>query len=1626
MFGNKEMDYLTFIGSSRYRDHLMADRIDWAELVKNVREEMPVSYTEEEFMERMAIRSGSMANRSIEYDKLAAIILMELHARRTSESFLEVVRELQANRDVMGRSRPILSAEFVEFIEANEEKIEELLAVEQNQCFLPTLFGWKTLVKSYLLRSNGRIRERMPHMFLRVALFIHRGDWDKTEQAVRDMMCGRYTHATPTLFHAGTRRSQMASCFREDAEVWTDGGRKKIREVRVGDRVVTHEGRLGWVEQVHVNARGSRPMFDLYSEERYIATATADHEFYVCDSRTGKQGWARLDELTTHHELMRAQIKEPEGVMMCFVARRIADRLIRELPRVAGVMFARILPLVEGTDYLDIELPMMPHGIYKRFAARLDAEGIALQANMLHIRNPEIMKTFGRENLREIMMSWVLENANIEFARGWEDVFVEQSDLAMHSETEASRWSVILSILIGTEYRSHGKMIYKECDEQRGCCGKKGARPTQEGFVRFRRRVPAPDTELVYTLGIGGDHSYAVGGVIAKNCFLMGTEDSVAGIFKTLSDTAQISKWAGGIGVHISNIRASGSYIYGTNGKSNGILPMIKVYNDVSRYIDQCFAPDVMVLTDEGMRPIGEIQKGDRVMNSRGEFCPVGKVLRYDWDGEMMNINGGRVTEEHNFWIAGGDYKMLSETSDCESLVFIKPQTIETEALDARTIRFLLNCAYRWKIHDHGVMSSWEDHGTASDLVAHLFSEKEYVLEGKTVRVRTQSLRRFIEDRSKMAIRQPSEIRKMMLRSRENTTTTEPAWMTRMMTTMKYLEQDETQKISEMTVGSVKYQGRIFDLEMTGGDPSYATEMGVVHNGGGKRSGAFAMYIEPWHADIMDFIMAKRNAGAEEERARDLFYGLWIPDLFMERVEHDRVWSLFCPSKAPDLADTIGPEFKALYALYEEEKRFEKQMPARELWAQILRSQIETGTPYMLYKDACNYRSNQQNLGVIKSSNLCVVGETRLLTPSGCPTIQSLYEQDTSLHKVWTGSSFAAVRIQKTGENQRVMRMQFSHGVALLCTPYHKFYVIRNQKVVQTEAQDMMMGEVLESFSLPSRRLRRAEVPESVRRSLLWILRKSHVCADNLSVYSMDKESLVELLLQLQWCGLASTIHYHEMRLEYELRMNRAKTEKLIRFVMESDLQSKEEVLDLGGEKMENVFLCSMERLSRLADTYCFTEPETGRGLFNGICTGQCTEIIEYSDEREYAVCNLASIALPRFVHPNPNRKGLQQKRMIIYSKKDCPFCRLLDLEIQGLEYEKRDILEHASDWEEKRRLHALTTVPAIFLGDQYLGGFIEIWKSHLSPVFDFKELGRVVEAVVENLNRIIDLNVYPLPESEVSNRRHRPIGVGVQGLADVFGALRLAFDEPAAQDLNRQIFETIYYSALVASHELACADGPYTSFHGSPLSMGKFHFDLRAPVMTKKTNPTSDRYDWEALRRKIMISGVRNSLLIAPMPTASTSQILGNNECFEPWTSNVFLRRTNAGEFYVCNSLLRRDLEAMGQWNEEVMNRLILAQGSVAEFPIPHYLKNIYRTVWEIPQRSLIDMAVDRQYFIDQSQSLNIFIAEPSFDLLTKIHFYGWKKGLKTGCYYIRSRPPVSSINFAIGGGSECIACSC
>jgi ribonucleoside-diphosphate reductase alpha chain len=828
-----------------------------------------------------------------------------------------------------------------------------------------------------------------------------------------------------------------------------------------------------------------------------------------------------------------------------------------------------------------------------------------------------------------------------------------------------------------------------------------------------------------------------------------------------------------------------------------------------------------------------------------------------------------------------------------------------------------------------------------------------------------------------------------------------------------------------------------------------------VDQGGNKRNGSFAVYVEPWHADIFEFLDLKKNHGDEELRARDLFYALWIPSLFMEKVKRDEDWHLFCPDVSPGLADSYGDAFVNLYNKYVSEGKFVKTVKARELWYKILDSQMETGTPYLLYKDAANEKSNQNNLGTIKSSNLCVAPETKILTKDGFYEIQTLKDE---FVEVWNGKEFSEVQIKQTNDNSELVTVYFSDGSELTCTKYHKFYIqdgytsykskdIINKPQVKTiEAQDLKNGMKLIKCDYPviDNRIELNDaytngffcgdgtynkttcheptlkekyyvpINYSLKSKLEWL---SGLCdADgciarnkqnqSLQVGSVNKTFLNEIKLMLQTCGISSKVtkcnknnvsylpdgkggyKHYDTKVLWRLLVSSNDLMKLI------DLGLKFNRLNVNSMKYQrcaNHFVCidKIEDNQRTDKTFCFNEPKRHAGIFNGVITSNCTEIIEYSDENQTAVCNLASISLTNFVN---------------------------------------------------------------------------------NKMFDYKKLHQVTQIITRNLNKIIDVNYYPTDKTRVSNLLHRPIGIGVQGLADVFALMDIPFDCDQAKKINIRIFETIYHASLTASNRLArerdeslrrIADfqkigsifsfqptgpfdvrreyanhyhlkdaidehkpiyaevlateignppGAYSSFAGSPASRGILQFDMW------NVTPDNTYYDWKQLKQDIMHYGLRNSLLVAPMPTASTSQILGNNECFEPFTSNIYTRRTIAGEFIIVNKYLMRELLDLKLWCADLKDSIIANKGSIQQVDgIPQLIKDKYKTVWEIPMKSIIDMAADRGAYICQSQSLNLWMEEPNYKSLTAMHFYSWQKGLKTGIYYLRRKPRHQPQQFTI-----------
>lgn len=750
---------------------------------------------------------------------------------------------------------------------------------------------------------------------------------------------------------------------------------------------------------------------------------------------------------------------------------------------------------------------------------------------------------------------------------------------------------------------------------------------------------------------------------------------------------------------------------------------------------------------------------------------------------------------------------------------------------------------------------------------------------------------------------------------------------------------------------------------------------------GSRRNGSFAIYLEPWHADVELFLQMRKNHGDEELKARDLFYALWIPDLFMKRIKEGGKWTLMCPAECPGLSDVYGDEFETLYTKYETEGKGRVSLNARDLWFQVLDAQMETGTPYLLYKDAANKKSNQKNLGTIKSSNLCVATDTLVLTDRGHIPIQELWVEESV--NVWNSTEFVKTTVMKTGKDQQLFEVTTSDGCVLHCTPTHKFFTHVYSKGVKllykVEAQELNPGDELKTCEFPE-----IDGPDRIQdayelgygTSLLRLYHDLYKCSLSSKIRwfagvvdsyythnTCTMRTITSITIQytylflntvkmvLQTCGVNPEIMEYQRTdhgpKRYILTVGESDLLKLSNGIFPLQNSLRNCIIDKEGihEKINNqtdikkapITILRVRPVLGLHDTYCFHEPKHNIGIFNGLLTSQCTEIIEYSDANESAVCNLASLALPAYVDTDPDT-GVKQ--------------------------------------------------------------------------FNYIKLHEVTRVVIYNLNRIIDVNFYPTEKTRRSNTRHRPIGLGVQGLADVFMMFGLAFTSEEAKTINRRIFETIYHAALTESCAIAKTDGPYETFAGSPASQGILQFDM----WNVTPEEWSFKLDWPALKADIMTHGIRNSLLVAPMPTASTSQILGYNECIEPITSNIYSRRTLAGEFIVANRYLMRELIDLGIWNEKIKNNIIANNGSIQQIDIiPQEIRDKYKTVWELPMRTIIDMAVDRGAYICQSQSLNLWISDPSYGTLTSMHFYAWTAGLKTGIYYLRRRAAHKAQQFTV-----------
>jgi ribonucleotide reductase alpha subunit len=1532
-----------------------------------------------------------------------------------------------------------------------------------------------------------------------------------------------------------------------------------------------------------------------------------------------------------------------------------------------------------------------------------------------------------------------------------------------------------------------------------------------------------------------------------SSCFLIDIEDSIEGIFKTYTDCGLISKWAGGIGVHISNIRSKGSYIRKTGGNSDGIMPLLRTFNSIARQFNQCFEPNTMIFTLDGPKEIQHITTKDYVITRDGTYKKVMNVIKNEVDKDILSIRSKYsfsevgVTPEHEICVLRGcvKTKMMFDkiqqnmsngtlktefiSAKCldenDFLCYPIPQTIVKYHDNSDNIRFYgimlgdghlskkynktnieggvslgiehkqntiifvenflkNNDIHYWKTYnDNSIQIHWTHTNLSEKLnfdYDDLYDENhEKIISNKFFHMsKTNTLdlihglietdgsvhdeiyfsstSKNIAEGMRFLLLKAGILCSGNIRDRigevstyKNITTRKISYVLRIPkdpVLCNVLKIEPSKKLGYFSfnntiysrINSIKtknYKGLVYDLNIDE-NHNYLTNMGLVHNSG-KRLGSFAMYLEVHHADIFTFLDAKKNHGAEEERARDLFYALWICDLFMERVQENGDWFLMDPNESQNLNEVYGEEYNNLYNRYVNEGKYKKKIKARELWEAIISSQVETGTPYLCYKDHVNKKNNQKNIGIVKSSNLCVSGDTNILIRNvSIMNVPIKYLMNKEV-EVWNGKQWCQTIIYKTGENQKLLKIIFSNSKEIKCTEYHKFYIQENDKEVVYEAKDLKNGMQIIPYTIMSEdgknltfsnifissiedclenedtycfneplehkgifngiitgqcaeinevsnehetsvcltsdtiiiteegpkfitecdnvnvlsfynnddllvkdqqyikaklinngikevfeidlvggfpikatknhkflvlknrnknntyewktveqltlkdRINRPKIDplpsyrnvdiktENDLESLVvgWMIGdgwqrsyKNHeytygVCFGSTETYAqkivMDYLNIIQKSLEpekyghnkpiktyiskngvVQWaCSKKSFAEYFITKygLEPKLgikknlssKIKNLKSNKIASilsgyFSADGTVYRTEKKFYIGLSSSSKQLLIDTQVLLKcfgITSDLVFTEVKS-RNRFQGKLTIQnrdsiklfskyinfllCPEkknkledgILNHKylrnvDEKEWMSirsiksvgfenvydlnvpnshnfianmvtthnCNLGSICLPQILeYPDFNdisklllwksfltseqikiSSYYEEGRLKIYTTSYCEYCKLLKtlLDDCGLSYEEID-----KDEAEMLRIKSnpslstvkpFETVPQLFSiknedDIEHLGGYDDNWNV-LSPKINYKKLYQLAYELTYNLNKVIDKNFYPTERTRVSNMKNRPIGLGVQGLSDVFMRLKIPFTSDKAREINKDIFETLYYGSMESSIDTAKIDGSYPTYEGSPLSEGQFQFNLWGV----NDEELSGRWDWSALREKLMIYGSRNSLNIALMPTASTASIFGNNESFEVITSNLYTRNVLSGVFTMVNKYLIKDLISLDLWNQDTKDRLIFDKGSVQNLrTLPKFLREVYKTAFEVDQKLIIKMSADRGIFVCQSQSLNLFFDKPTFKELTACHFHGWKNGLKTGSYYIRTKSALTGQNFGLDPNKE------
>jgi ribonucleoside-diphosphate reductase alpha chain len=1528
-----------------------------------------------------------------EYQKLASRIIISNMHKSTIECFSEVMENLYNNTDKNENHSPILADDVIEIIRKHKNVLN--FTIDYSRDYLFDYFGYKTLERSYLQKildkKNNKMQvvERPQHLYMRVAVGIHKDDIDSIIKTYNLISQHYYTHASPTLFNAGTRLSNLSSCFHEDTIVATvNRGTVKIKDIVIGDSVITHKGNVKRVVQLHKNLLGSRKFYEINIAKTVPIKVTDNHKVWT----------VKVDEI-------KKKKKHDEK-------RKNYD-----------IEFVKDYLAKDNCELLSTE--------YKNMKTKL--EFICFCGNKSSASFESIYYADIRCNSRDCIFKRKIKNCKIK----------NYSD---------PKWVSIEDLKRGDYVCIPNKLINVETDNI-------------IDVLEFQSNIKN-DKEVNYIYDIDSTNDKVI----------------VTTTFSTYSGSRQIKKkhqyinrkwvitpeFAKFIGVFYGDghvIKATGK-----DGKERIRGIGITIHSDNIELIDFCVRVGENIF---GIKAIKHKMLNQNVIQILFSSLVVGVVFKSLFG---IYFYGKKIWLEMFKWKKELIYNLLEGLITTDGCITKDGNVM----LQMSNVDFMRDLYYLLRNNNIDVSygkSSRQNGGTTDHVNINIPAENinynninkiykdDRMLNKKSSQCRNQYSPievdgfKFLPVRNKIEIVEnlPEYVYTLGVEDDHSYNVggivAENCFLVGTHDSLEGIFKTITDcgKISKMAGGiglhvtNIRAKGSL--IRGTNGPSDGLVPMIKVYNEvakyinqGGKRKGSFAIYLQPWHSDILEFLDLKKNQGSEDLRARDLFYAMWVSDLFMKTVESNGDWYLMCPDECPGLTDVYGDEFEKLYWSYVEQKRYKRIVKAQEVWTRILDSQIETGTPYIGYKDAVNKKCNQKNLGTIKSSNLCVAPETMILTSKGYYKIRELENKEI---EIWNGEEWSNTIVKKTGEGQELLKVKLSSGSELECTPYHNFYIVRGKRpnqyprLIKIQAKDLQKGMKLIKTKFPIIEKGQSDFPYPYEHGLFcadgtYEHNSANSSLPRVTLYG-DKQKLLpyiqtrikvcdkdsndrinfrlptnikqkytvpinyDLDTKLRWfeglcdgdgtviksenlTGIQLSSIHNEFIINVKYMLNTLGCDPKIQLASESGWR----LLPNGKGSNESYFCKDLYRMlitsydvanlyklgfrpkrliisgiypknntkrwitvediiytNRISDTYCFKEEKRGMGIFNGTLTGQCLEISLYSDNKEYATCNLASIALPKFVKYDKDNK----------------------------------------------------------------------------PYFDFQHLKEVTEYIIEPMNKVIDNTRYPVPETKLSNLQHRPLGIGVQGLVDVYVKMRLPFESTEAKKLNKEIFETIYYGCLQGSIELSKKDGSYSSFKGSPFSEGKLQFDLCKEFDgINLSDYISGRWDWDALKKDLVKYGTRNSMLLALMPTASTAQIMGNTESFELIDSCIFKRRVLSGEYIVINKYLVEDLVKLGIWSKDLKDTIIANDGSIQNIDIiPDDLKALYKTVWEISMKSVIEQCRDRGVFVDQMQSMNLFMANPNYKRLTSMHFYAWKNNLKSGMYYLRSKSSASAGKFSI-----------